>query len=199
MQQKTEEYLTSMGWSSERMVELPEEYSAYSISDNAKSILRNIYGLTLISKTGQKRLLRLTSRNFDCSKRDIQEMIEDYKLPLDLYPIGSLSELGGYLYLDKNGDFYYLEGQLIFLGSNLDEFIETMVFNERDMIGIDEPDPCYCFNYPEGVESKLIPSQRLTYYNSKTPAPWLYDTELGLIPLKTGFWQRLKSFLRMTK
>ncbi|WP_039991515.1 SUKH-3 domain-containing protein, partial [Vibrio azureus] len=97
MQQKTEEYLTSMGWSSERMVELPEEYSAYSISDNAKSILRNIYGLTLISKTGQKRLLRLTSRNFDCSKRDIQEMIEDYKLPLDLYPIGSLSELGGYL------------------------------------------------------------------------------------------------------
>ncbi|WP_039990731.1 hypothetical protein, partial [Vibrio azureus] len=61
MQQKTKEYLTSMGWSSERMVELPEEYAAYSINDNAKSILRNIYGLTLISKTGQKRILRLTS------------------------------------------------------------------------------------------------------------------------------------------
>ncbi|WP_152428732.1 SUKH-3 domain-containing protein, partial [Vibrio azureus] len=72
---------------------------------------------------------------FDCSKRDVQEMIEDYKLPLDLYPIGSLSELGSYLYIDKHGGFYYLDGQLIFLGSNLDEFIETMVFNERDMIG----------------------------------------------------------------
>ncbi|AUI88868.1 hypothetical protein BS333_21070 (plasmid) [Vibrio azureus] len=183
MQQKTKEYLTSMGWSSERMVELPEEYAAYSINDNVKSILRNIYGLTLISKTGQKRTLRLTSRNFDCSKRDVQEMIEDYKLPLDLCPIGSLSEFGGYLYIDKQGDFYYLDGELCFLGSNLDEFIETMVFYERDMIGIDEPEPCCCINYPEEIKSKLTSSQRLTYFDGQTPAPWLYDIELGFIPL----------------
>ncbi|GEM76153.1 hypothetical protein [Vibrio sagamiensis] len=45
MKKRTKEYLTSMGWSSERMVELPEEYSAYSINDNVKSILRNIVSL----------------------------------------------------------------------------------------------------------------------------------------------------------
>ncbi|WP_039991090.1 SUKH-3 domain-containing protein, partial [Vibrio azureus] len=76
----------------------------------------------------------------------------------DLYPIGSLSELGGYLYLDKNGDFYYLDGEICFLGSNLDEFLETMVFYERDMIGIDEPEPCCCVNYPEEIKSQLTPS-----------------------------------------
>ncbi|AUI88982.1 hypothetical protein BS333_21640 (plasmid) [Vibrio azureus] len=183
MQKKTEEYLTSIGWSSERMVELPEEYSAYSINDNIKRILRNIYGLTLIDDKGYKRPLLLTSKDFDRVKENVEEMIEDYKLPLDLYPIGEVPEFAAYLYIDKNGDFYYLDGELCFLGSNLDEFLETMVFFERDMIGIDEPEPYCCTNYPEGAESKLTPSQRLTYYNSKTPAPWLYDIELGLIPL----------------
>ncbi|WP_039990973.1 SUKH-3 domain-containing protein, partial [Vibrio azureus] len=158
MQKKTEEYLTSIGWSSERMVELPEEYSDYSINDNAKSILRNIYGLTLITKTGHKRSLRLTSKNFEFSKRHVEEMIEDYKLPLDLCPIGSLSEFGGYLYIDKQGGVYYLDGELLFLGSNLDEFIEAIVFYERKMIGIDEPEPCCCVNYPEEIKSQLTPS-----------------------------------------
>ncbi|AUI88485.1 hypothetical protein BS333_19370 [Vibrio azureus] len=183
MKKRTEEYLTSMGWSSERMVELPEEYSTYSINDNVKSILRNIYGLTLIDDDGYKRPLLLTSKDFDLAKEYVVEAIEDFKFPVDFYPIGEHSEFAGYLYIDKNGDFYYLEGELYFLGSNLDEFIEAIVFEERDMIGIDKPEPCCCVNYPEGAESKLTPSQRLTYFNWQTPAPWLYDIELGLIPL----------------
>ena len=51
------------------------------------------------------------------------------------------------------------------------------------MVGIEEPEPCMCANYPEGVEKKLTSSQRLTYYSTTKPAPWLYDIELGLIPL----------------
>ncbi|WP_039991269.1 SUKH-3 domain-containing protein, partial [Vibrio azureus] len=155
MQKKTEEYLTSIGWSSERIVELPEEYSTYSINDNVKSILRNIYGLTLIDSDGYKRPLLLTSKNFDRAKEYVLEVIEDYKLPLDLYPIGRMSEFAAYLYIDKHGNFYYSDGELCFLGSNLDEFIETIVFEERDMIGIDEPEPCCCINYPEEIKSKL--------------------------------------------
>ena len=114
MQQKTKEYLTSMGWSSERMVELPEEYSAYSINDNVKSILRNIYGLTLIDNDGYKRSLLLTSEYFAFANETVSETIEYSMLPFELYPIGRMSEMAGYLFLDKNGNFYHSDGNIFF-------------------------------------------------------------------------------------
>ncbi|AUI88083.1 hypothetical protein BS333_17075 [Vibrio azureus] len=183
MQQKTKKYLTSIGWSSDRKVELPEEYSAYSISDIIKNILRNIYGLTL-NFGKYKRPLLLTRQDHDIAQETILETIEDVMLPFQLYPIGTMSEVDGYLFLDKYGNFYHSDGEITFLGSNLDEFIETIVYNERKWVMIECPEPYVCVNYPEGLESKLTSSQRLTYYNSKTPAPWLYDIELGLIPIK---------------
>ncbi|GAD78189.1 hypothetical protein VAZ01S_142_00040 [Vibrio azureus NBRC 104587] len=165
------------------MVELPEEYSAYSINDNIKRILRNIYGLTLIDDGGYKRPLILTRDNFVSVKRIVSETIEEFMLPFELYPIGTMDDMPGYLFLDKHGRFYHSDGDISFLGENLDEFIETIVFRERKWVVIEYPEPCMCANYPEGVEKKLTSSQRLTYYSTTKPAPWLYDIELGLIPL----------------
>ncbi|AUI88084.1 hypothetical protein BS333_17080 [Vibrio azureus] len=199
MQNKSKVYLTSIGWSSDRKVELPEEYSAYSISDIIKNILRNIYGLTLIDKGGYKRPLILTSENFVSANKVVSETIEEFKLPFELYPIGTMDDMPGYLFLDKHGSFYHSDGDISFLGANLDEFIETIVYNERKWVVIEYPEPCMCANYTEGVEDKLTPSQRLTYFSTTKPAPWLYDIELGLIPLNIGFLQRFKSLLRMTK
>ncbi|NRD75043.1 SUKH-3 domain-containing protein [Shewanella sp. VB17] len=171
--------LAKAGWSAERAVTLPDAYLKYDLPTAVKNVLINLYGLTLESKTGMMRYLNISEKYLSHFDELVEEFQEDIGLDLQFYPLGEMSEYGGYLMLDHKARFFFADSNLIYYGENIFDFVDIVVLKNRSGIAIDFPD-----SIPNIDLSYIESGYRRTYYcNSEEETEWVFHKDEGLVKI----------------